>query len=124
MERLIEMRPWTRWQDWLAVVAGAYALLSPIWTTTTDKATWTLVVLGAVTLVIALGSLAAPAVVATEALIALMGVLFFVSPWVMSYHDINGMAWTAWIVGVVTFLLGASALPVSRSLHQGAVAQH
>src|SRR5262245_50548358 len=105
------MRPWTRWQDWVAVVAGAYAALSPIWTDTTDKATWTLVVLGVVTVAVALGSLSQPGLVAAEIVTAVLGVLMFVAPWVMQFDDVNGMAWTAWIAGVVVFLAGVAAYP-------------
>lgn len=118
------MRSWTRWQDWVAVVAGAFAVLSPIWADTTDKATWTLVVLGAVTIAVALGSLAQPGMVAAEVVTAVMGVLLFVSPWVMGFHDVDGMAWTAWITGIVVFLAGLAAYPESNRVHRGMVAQH
>ena len=32
-------------QDFIVLIAGAYALLSPIWTTTEDRATTTMIVL-------------------------------------------------------------------------------
>jgi hypothetical protein len=121
---LINMRSWTRWQDWVAVVAGAYAALSPIWTDTTDKASWTLVVLGVVTVAVALGSLWQPGMVAAEIVTAALGVLLFVSPWVMGFNDIDGMAWTAWIAGVVIFLAGLAAYPESNKIHRGVIAQH
>ena len=43
------MRPWTRLQDWGALLAGLYAALSPIWVSTTGEhdAFWALIVLGA-----------------------------------------------------------------------------
>jgi uncharacterized membrane protein YiaA len=34
------------------------------------------------------------------------------------------MAWTAWVVGVVTFLIGASDLQITRRVHHKAVATH
>lgn len=114
------MRTWTRWQDWVALIAGVYAFLSPIWTTTVDKATGTLIVLGIITALVALWSLAAPGAVAPDGLVALLGVLFFISPWVMSFHATDGVAWTAWIVGVVTFIVGLWALPESNRLHHNA----
>jgi peptidoglycan/LPS O-acetylase OafA/YrhL len=98
--------------------------LSPIWTNTINKATWTLVVLGVVTAVVALASLAAPGLVASEAAIAVLGVLLFISPWVMSFHTVDGVAWTAWVGGVVTFLLGVSVLLESNMAHRGMAAQH
>ena len=119
------MRTWSRWQDWAALVAGAYALLSPIWTTSITKATWTVIVLGVVTALVALWSLAKPGEVETEWLTALFGVLFFVSPWVLGFHTATGIAWTAWVVGVVTFVVGLSALPQSNAAHRGQLsAQH
>jgi peptidoglycan/LPS O-acetylase OafA/YrhL len=105
-------------------VVGAYAALSPIWTDTDTKATWTLVVLGVVTVVVALASLASPGLVASEAAIAVLGVLLFISPWVMNFHSIDGISWTAWVTGVLAFLLGISALPESNAVHRGMVAQH
>src|SRR4051794_12235361 len=39
-------------QDFIALVAGVYAILSPLWTTTTDRASTTMVVLGVVTVVL------------------------------------------------------------------------
>ena len=118
------MQKWTRWQDWAALVVGVYALLSPIWTDTTTTATWTLVVLGAVTALGSLWSLADPASVASEWLHAVMGVLFFVSPWVMGFHDTTGIAWAAWIAGVITFVVGLAALPASKDAHDGLVTSH
>jgi predicted membrane metal-binding protein len=99
--------------------------LSPIWTTTISKATGTLVVLGIVAAAVALWSLAAPGAVALEGIVALLGVLFFISPWVMSFSSTTGMAWTAWVVGVVTFITGLWALPDSNKVHRGHLAaQH
>jgi VIT1/CCC1 family predicted Fe2+/Mn2+ transporter len=123
------MKKWVRWQDWVALVAGVYAALSPIWTTTVDKATTTLIVLGVVTALVALWSLAAPGFVMTEGLVAVLGVLFFISPWVFSFQNTTGIAWTAWVVGVATFIAGAWALPVSNRVHhtggaRGLAAQH
>lgn len=115
------MDRWSRWQGWVVLVAGVYAFLSPIWTTSTGRATGTLVVLGIVTALVALWSLVAPAGVADEWLIALLGVLVFISPWVMGFHSVAGIAWTAWVVGVVTFVVGASTMRDSRAAHGGAL---
>jgi hypothetical protein len=116
------MQKWTRWQDWVALVVGVYAFLSPIWTTTTTTATWTLVVLGVVTALTSLWSLADPGNVASEWVHAVMGVLFFVSPWVMGFHSTDGIAWTAWVAGVITFAVGLAALPASRDAHDHGLA--
>ena len=45
------------------------------------------------------------------------GVLFIISPWVMGFADTTAMAWTAWVVGAVTLVVGALDLQVTRT-HQ------
>lgn len=120
------MRSWSRWQDWVALVAGVYAFLSPIWTATVTRATVALLVLGIITAAAALASLARPKAVLLDGLVSLLGVVFFISPWVLSFHSIKGAAWTAWVVGVVAFVVGLWALPtVNRARHGGRLAgQH
>jgi SPW repeat-containing protein len=121
------MKTWTRWQDYVALVAGAYAFLSPIWTTTVHKASVTVIVLGIIAAAVALWSLAAPAAPVSEGLQAVVGVLFFISPWVVGFHSTSAIAWTAWIVGIVTFLAGLAAWPESNRAHGGSgrlAAQH
>jgi membrane-bound ClpP family serine protease len=116
------MKRWTHPQDFIALIVGVYALLSPLWTTTTSKATTTMVVLGAVTVVLSLIELVRPDMMSMEGLTAVMGVLFFISPWVMGFSSTRPMAWTAWIAGVITFVVGAADLRVTRMHHKGGVA--
>ena len=123
--RWTSMRPWTRLQDFGALIAGLYAALSPIWVSTTGErgAYWALIALGVLLAVAALISLAMPGVVATEWLIVLFGVLLFVAPWVLSYTELNGASWTSWVVGVVAVILGGTAVPPSLRAHRQAI-QH
>jgi uncharacterized membrane protein HdeD (DUF308 family) len=102
------MRPWTRLQDWVTLIAGAYAALSTIWVSTTGERDgfWALIVLGVLLALTALFSLAMPAVVATEWLTVLFGVLLFVAPWVLTYTDRTGASWTSWVVGAIAVVLG------------------
>ena len=98
--------------------------MSPIWTThpSGNKALYTMIVLGVVTAVLALLSLAGLDRVVSDGLIALMGVLFIISPWVMSFTVGAGyaaFAWTAWIVGIVALVAGAWDAQVTRTQHQG-----
>jgi len=112
------MRKWTRWQDWVALLAGLYAALAPIWTETVDKATWTMAVLGAVIAVVSVWSLAMPDDRISEYIHAVLGVLLFISPWVMDFTDLNAMAITAWVTGAITFVMGVWAIPeVNERLH-------
>ena len=112
------MQRWTRWQDWVALAAGAYAALAPIWTKTDNTTTWTMVVLGVVTVAVSLWSLAMPGDRISEYVHAILGVLFFISPWVMQFTDLKFMSYTAWAVGVITFVVGMWATPeVQHRLH-------
>lgn len=113
------MRRWTRWQDWVALVAGVYAFLSPIWTATEMAATWSMIVLGVLLAVNALWSLMAPGAVASEWIHAVLGVLFVISPWVMAFSVLSMMSWTAWIVGIVALATGIWAIPYSSRAHRG-----
>jgi hypothetical protein len=88
-------------QDFIVLIAGAYALLSPIWTTTESRATTTMIVLGAVTVVLSVIELVRPDMLSVEGVTALMGLLFIISPWVMGFSDTKPMAWTAWVVGAL-----------------------
>ena len=117
------MRPWTRLQDWGALVAGLYAALSPIWVSTTGErdAAWALIGLGALLAVTALCSLALPRVVATEWLTVLFGVLLFAAPWVLSYTDRTGASWTSWVVGAIAVVLGGFSVPASNRFHRQAI---
>src|SRR5690348_15939609 len=111
-------------QDIIPLVVGIYAALAPIWTTTTTKATWSMVVLGAVTAVLAHVEMFRPDMMSVEGLMAVMGVLFFIAPWVMGFSDLRAMSWTAWIAGVVTVVIGAADLQVTRSHRGDMAAQH
>lgn len=117
------MRAWTRWQDWVTLVAGAYAALSPIWTDTTNEggATATLITLGVLVVLSSLLGLARPGLVATEWLSAIFGVLLFVAPWVLTYTGAGGASWTSWIVGILGVAMGLTAVPVSNRAHREAI---
>lgn len=117
------MQKWTRWQAWVALVAGAYAALSPLWTDTSEIATWTMVVLGSVTVAGSLWSLARPEERITELALVVMGALFVVSPWVMGFDHLADMALTAWLVGAVTAIAGVLGMPeVEERMHHRPIA--
>jgi hypothetical protein len=113
------MRKWAHPQDFAALLAGVYAALSPIWTTSSSRATSTMVVLGVITALLAAGSLYRPDMMAFEGALAAMGVLFFIAPWVMGFSGTAPMAWTAWVVGLVTFAVGARDVQLTRTAHHG-----
>ena len=109
------MKRSTHLQDVVALVAGIYAFLSPMWTTTTTRATWTMVVLGVITALVALAEMVRPDMVPLEGLMVILGAAFIVAPWVMGFSTTRPMAWTAWIVGAVTLLIGVADLQMTRT---------
>lgn len=109
------MKRWTHPQDAVPLIAGIYAALSPMWTTTTSRATTTMVVLGVILALAAIAELMRPDMIPLEGLTALIGVAFVVSPWVMGFSDTRPMAWTAWIIGAVTLVVAAADLQVTRT---------
>ncbi len=117
-------RSWHRWQDWTALVIGVLTLLSPIVVSTDATALWTLIVFGVVIAGTALWSLAQPGSVASEYVHAVLGVLLFISPWVLGYSALNGASWTSWVAGVLTVAVGLAALPAANAEHRGLAGQH
>ncbi|SFP31776.1 SPW repeat-containing protein [Amycolatopsis arida] len=117
-------RPWTRPHDWAEVVLGVVAVLSPLWLTTSTAAMWTLIVLGALVAIDGLVSLAMPGMVYGEGIQIVLGALLFISPWVMGYAELTGAAWTSWVIGVLTVIAGAAALPVANAVHRRTAGSH
>ncbi|GAA1242809.1 SPW repeat protein [Prauserella halophila] len=111
-------RAWTRPHDWAEVVAGAVLALSPLWMSTGAAAAWTMSVLGALIAIDGVVSLAMPGMIVGEGIQVVLGALAFVSPWVMGYTALTGAAWTSWIIGALTVLVGAAAVPVASAAHR------
>ncbi|NIJ11072.1 uncharacterized membrane protein HdeD (DUF308 family) [Saccharomonospora amisosensis] len=114
------VRPWTRPHDWAEVVLGVVLAVSPLWFDTNTAALWTMIVLGALIALDGLASLARPGMVYGEGIQIVLGALAFISPWVMGYTELTGAAWTSWIVGALTVIAGAAALPVANAAHRTA----
>lgn len=126
-ESSANVRPWTRPHDWAEVVLGVVAVLSPLWMDTSNAAMWTMIVLGALVALDGLASLAMPGMVYGEAVQIVLGVLMVISPWVISYTEFGGIAWSSWIIGALTIIVGAAALPVAQAAHRagsGVAGQH
>lgn len=112
------MRSWTRWQDWVVLVAGVVLMVSPAWAALTSAATLTVVLLGLLLAATALWSLAAPGMIASEWIHALLGLLAFVAPWAMGYADQAGAAWTSWLVGAVSVVLSLWAVRMTTQMRR------
>jgi uncharacterized membrane protein HdeD (DUF308 family) len=108
----------SRAQDFLAVVLGVFAALSPLWVETNNLGQWSLIVLGALIALTGLAQMYRPAMQATDYAMGLFGALLFVSPWAMDFTAYRSASWTAWVVGIVTVVVAVAALPaVSGRLH-------
>jgi hypothetical protein len=119
------MKAMKTWPDGVALVAGVYALLSPLWTSTDTTAMWSLIVLGALIAAASLAPLAGRTMDAMEYAHVALGVLMFIAPWVLGYADQTGAAWTSWVVGVIAVAAGLAALPAVRHIGGGRAApQH
>lgn len=115
------MRPWTRLQDWVTLLAGVYTATSPIVLSTIGmtgdgKVVAAMITLGALVVISSIVSLARPNVTATEWATTLLGALLFVAPWVVGYTGVTGAAWTSWLVGAVVIVV---SLTVVRASNRG-----
>ena len=115
-------KPWVRWQDWAAVLLGAYLVLATLWTMTNGQALSTMLVLGALLVIAAVWSLAMPGSITSEYAHMVIGVLLFVSPWLLSYTEFAGASWTSWVVGILAVVAGGAALPEASAAHRGGMA--
>ncbi|HKS49266.1 MAG TPA: SPW repeat protein [Amycolatopsis sp.] len=115
---------WRRPHDWAEVVLGVVAVLSFLWVDTTTKAMWAMIVLGALIALDGFLSLARPGLVYGEGLQIVLGALLFISPWVMGYTNLSGASWSSWILGGLTVIAGAAALPVANAAHGRMAGQH
>ena len=116
----VSTRAWTRPHDWAEVVIGVVAALSPLWLSTSNAAMWTMVILGALVAIDGLVSLGAPGAVYGEGIQIVLGVLLFITPWVIGYTELNGASWTSWVAGALTIIAGAAAMPVAQAAHRTA----
>ncbi|MRH87015.1 hypothetical protein GFY24_05960 [Nocardia sp. SYP-A9097] len=105
----------------VTVILGAIAALSPLWVVHSDKAMWSLVVLGVLIAFTGLGLTANLVDGIADYALAVLGALLFLSPWVMGFDSYNGASWTAWVVGALSVVMALSAMPaVTGRLHLGA----
>lgn len=119
-------RAWTRWQDWAAVVLGAYLVVATLWMTPSVGVLSTMIVLGGLLVITGAWSLAMPGSITSEYVHMLLGVLLFVSPWVIGYTAFSVATWTSWVVGALAVIVGAAALSEAGAAHRtsGMAGQH
>jgi apolipoprotein N-acyltransferase len=117
------MKKWTRWEDWVAVVAGLAVALSTMFLPPMGASVAIMVTLGVLLIVSGLVNLAWPGLVAMEYVQGVLGVLLIISPWVGGYAEAMtfGPAWMSWICGVVVVIVAALAIRPSMRAHRDAV---
>lgn len=114
----MQSRPWTRIQDWVALLAGAFLALSPLWFDVSTRGTWAMVIIGAAIVVMAAVALAMPGAYIDEWMMVAGGIVAFLSPWLFSYNEFTSAAWTSWIVGAVVTIAALAAVPASRQVYR------
>ena len=105
----------SRTSDIVALVAGLVAVVATfVWASGADAAAQPLLILGALLVVSALWSLLG-AGGASSWVTAAFGALLFVSPWAFGFTGDLAAAWTAWITGAVTVIVGLWAALQTKS---------
>lgn len=106
------MRITRRWQVWVSLIAGAWLFVSP-WVlgyTTAVGGMWAAFILGGLTVVVAMWSLIDRDARAAETIMALIGALVFIVPWVIGFAGLASARLDAWIVGAVIVVASLWAL--------------
>ena len=100
------MSAWRRWQNWVLVVLGALIFIATFvfGAMTMPAAQYTGIIIGALMFVVGLYTLANPQMRSVEWVQIVLGVLLFISPWVLGYTSLTQMAWSAWIIGVLAVI--------------------
>lgn len=95
-----------RWEDWAAIAVGLALASSWTWHGMLGPEMGALLLLGVGAVFAATMSITRPGAVSTELFQTGIGLLVFLSPWLMGFTGIPPAAWTAWILGAVLALVG------------------
>jgi hypothetical protein len=113
------MKAWTRWQDWVSLVLGVLLFIAP-WVfgrATNGASSWDAWILGVIGVILALGALSLPRTASiAEGLSVILGVLLFISPWLLGFASLSS---AAWIIGVLFVLVNGWTLLQTRSPRVG-----
>ena len=111
------MKKWSRWQDYVAVVAGLFAALSTIWTTQQASSRVMMIGVGVLLVLSGVWNLMSPGMPVAEWVQMILGALLFISPWIAGYTGHLGAAWTSWIAGGVSLVVAVLAVQPSMRQH-------
>ena len=118
-----------RWQDPANLILAIWFFISP-WVLqfgytgtaaagTPTLAAWNAWVLSVIVFLVALTAMGRRFVRGQEWVNLLLGIWIFIAPWVLAFAGGNSTpAWDHWIVGVLVFLVSASALASPRSIER------
>jgi uncharacterized membrane protein HdeD (DUF308 family) len=106
------MTAWNRWQDYVTMATGVLLFISPFvfGDTSQGVAAASAYVLGILLLLSGILAAAMREARGFELVPAIVGVVTFVSPWVLGFATVTGIAWAAWVLGVVAVLAAGSLL--------------
>jgi hypothetical protein len=108
------MTAWKRWQDWSVVVLGAIMFVTPFvfGETSQTVAASAAYVLGALIALAGLGNAATSRPGGFEIVPVALAVILFVSPWLFGFATVTALAWSAWIVAILTVVAVGSLYPI------------
>jgi VIT1/CCC1 family predicted Fe2+/Mn2+ transporter len=115
-----------RWQDAINAILGVILFITPFVFTDMSQtpAVLTGYVGGALLFVLGAGSLLFRWDTRIAVLPLVEGVLLFLAPWVLGFSGNTGMAWSAWVIGVLAFISSGSALIMGGNMMRRSTATH
>jgi hypothetical protein len=104
-----------RWQDWTTTLIGALVALSPLLFTKTwtENEAWTGYIIGVAIFAVGVLKLAFEDANYLEWVQFALALALFLSPWVIGFTAVTGMAWAAWL-GAVALVLVLATLVVTE----------
>lgn len=100
------MTAWKRWQDYATMAFGVLLFISPFVFSETGQtvAASAAYVLGVLLVLAGILTAAMREPRGVELVPAILGVIVFVSPWVLGITAVTGIAWTAWVLGALALI--------------------
>jgi len=109
------MTAWRRWQDYVTMATGVLLFFSPIvfGETSSTVAAGAAYLLGILLFLSGILAAAMREPRGVEVVPGVIAVITFLSPWVLGFAGVTGVAWSAWLLAIVAFLAAGSQLVLS-----------
>jgi hypothetical protein len=103
---------WRRWQDYATIIFGAALFVTPFvfGDTSQGTAATTAYILGVLLVLAGLLAAAMREANQVEWIPVILGVIIFISPFVLGFTAVTAIAWAAYIVGVLAVINAGSLL--------------